>query len=426
MSRTSESRRRKRPPSSKRQRLRPVVVISLRHPEDLEGMADGLLEEARRRGWSLLDLSLTTGVLADLPSPAGAITTRLPDDPISLQLRSLGVPVVRLGKLEHPEDSPLIPVVYPSHREHGRMIAEYFADRRFGQLACVMHEGHQMMREVFLALSERAVRLGCVCHQHLLRSPSASSGLLSDQIEHRHARMSGITDWLKGLPKPVGVVAYSDAMAAQIGVLCRVAGLEVPERVSILGIGNKPVWCEMAPVPISSLDINRREITRVTIRILDQMMQGESSPPARTPVPPVGIVTRRSTDILAAGDPVVVQAIRFMWDHLDRDLSVDDVSRQMGVPRYKLERAFRRHLGRGIKAEHLRARMERCRELLRSTDLPIIELAPKVGFRTPEYFHNTFRKAFGMTPRRYRLQSIAGEGGPGTGRSDTDRVDIGL
>jgi len=41
---------------------------------------------------------------------------------------------------------------------------------------------------------------------------------------------------------------------------------------------------------------------------------------------------------------------------------------------------------------------------LLSTDLPIADLAPMVGFRAPENLRRSFRKAYGMSPRAYRAQ----------------------
>ncbi|MBT3296050.1 MAG: hypothetical protein HN919_05185 [Verrucomicrobia bacterium] len=57
-------------------------------------------------------------------------------------------------------------------------------------------------------------------------------------------------------------------------------------------------------------------------------------------IPPRGVVARRSTDVLAVADPAVARAMRFMWDHLDQNLSVEDVAMQASVSRRKLERIF--------------------------------------------------------------------------------------
>jgi len=101
----------------------------------------------------------------------------------------------------------------------------------------------------------------------------------------------------------------------------------------------------------------------------------------------------------------VARAIRFIWDRLDQEVSVDDVAEAMRLPRYKLERLFREHYDRGVHAELRRVRLERFAELLRTTDLPVRELAPRVGFKSPKFLHDSFCKQYGTTPRRYRLKA---------------------
>ena len=46
----------------------------------------------------------------------------------------------------------------------------------------------------------------------------------------------------------------------------------------------------------------------------------------------------------------------------------------------------------------------RCRELLETTDQPVAQIARRIGFRSGEYLHTVFARAFGMTPRQYRLR----------------------
>ena len=48
-------------------------------------------------------------------------------------------------------------------------------------------------------------------------------------------------------------------------------------------------------------------------------------------------------------------------------------------------------------------RMERAKELLRTTQLRSSEIAYRVGYRDPHYFSSTFKKMQGTTPREYRM-----------------------
>ena len=135
-------------------------------------------------------------------------------------------------------------------------------------------------------------------------------------------------------------------------------------------------------------------------------MAGESIAETTVVIPPKGIVTRESTDVLATSNPIVAQALRYMWDHLALNLSVDDIAKAVGVSRRKLERAFQQDLGRGVNQELLRRRLGRSCELLRTTRMPIAELAPVLGFGSKDYFQRAFRKTMGTSPGKWRQELL--------------------
>ena len=100
--------------------------------------------------------------------------------------------------------------------------------------------------------------------------------------------------------------------------------------------------------------------------------------------------------------------MRFLWDHYDQDLSVDDVAHEVGVNRRMLERAFQRALQRSVRDELRRKRLEIACSLLRTTDDAIADIAARIGYRSTQYLHRAFRAAYGMTPRAYRLGGTDG------------------
>lgn len=387
-------------------RNQPLVLIATgKQSEGYEGLAEELvqviLEEARQRGWRLLDLNLTGGSLSGETAVAGALVTLLPTDPMAHSLRKMGYPLVRLGRLPHPDDAQM-PAVLPDYEELGRRAGAYFAQRGFGHLGLVGHVGMEMMQLIGNGLDERAGELGYSVHRHAFDNPGPPRPDKEPEAGRYDRRTRELTAWLDTLPKPVGLVACNDWVAGMINIMCQRTGLALPEEVALLSLGNRHGACELAPVPISEIELPRRELGRTAMRLLGELIAGRQIPP-RTLVPPGGVITRRSTDILAVDDPTVARTIRFMWDHLDEALSVDDVAAAMKTPRYKLERLFRRYLKRGVNAELRRARLERCRELLRTTDLTVDELAPLVGYGSAKRLHGVFRKQFDQTPRQYRL-----------------------
>jgi hypothetical protein len=83
--------------------------------------------------------------------------------------------------------------------------------------------------------------------------------------------------------------------------------------------------------------------------LLDRLIDGEPPPDIPQRIAPKGVVTRRSTKLLAVEDPTVSVALRYVQDNFrEGDLSVVDVAAQCGVLRQSLERAFRPELQRTV------------------------------------------------------------------------------
>jgi LacI family transcriptional regulator len=362
-----------------------------------------IVEEARELGWDLLDLRFTNNRLPDDIKPDGALIEFLPDESLSVKLREMGCPAVRLGTYPHPADHKL-PVIINDHAATGRLAADHFAERQFKHVAYIGHNPWPMERIplVYVAFERQAMSVECECH--LLR---LDNHLLSQSEQTYQMKEHLVGEWLAALPKPVGLLAFNDMWGATLSTICRQVGFRIPEEVAILGIGDNRLDCEMAPVSLSSIDTADDMRGREAVQLLNRLMTGLAPPRDPLVIEPKAVITRMSTDVLAVGDPDVAKAIRFIWDHLDQDLSVDHIAHEVGANRRQLERAFNKHLKRGIHTELRRKRLERCCELLRTTDLKIADIAPKVGFRSADFLHATFKKEFGITPRKYRLKGKA-------------------
>ena len=114
--------------------------------------------------------------------------------------------------------------------------------------------------------------------------------------------------------------------------------------------------------------------------------------------------------MLAIPDVDTARALRYMWQYLAEPLSVDKIAAAASVSRRKLERHFRKHLGRSVIDELIRKRIERCCEMLAATEMTVRDIARQVGFRSEPYFFVVFRKAVGMTPSQYRRSHAAKAG----------------
>lgn len=224
---------------------------------------------------------------------------------------------------------------------------------------------------------------------------------ISDSTDWRREQAK-LTRWIKSLPKPVGVMTCYDIRGQQILDLCRAIGLRVPEDVAVIGQHNDELLCELCDPPLSSVIPNARRAGFEAAALLDRMMRGRAIARKRLEIPPIGIATRQSTDLVAVDDERLARAMRFIREHVHEVISVEDIARVAGISRSLLERKFREAFGRSPWDHVLQLRLRQAEQLLSQTRLSIAEIADRSGFGAPEYFSAMFRKLTGTSPRAAR------------------------
>ena len=112
---------------------------------------------------------------------------------------------------------------------------------------------------------------------------------------------------------------------------------------------------------------------------------------------PLEIVERESSDLPHNGDPVVIEALRVIRAKAAHGLRLADVAGALGLSVRTLEN----HLtaaGISGKKEIERRRLETVDRLVRSTRLPLADIARQCGYATLSHLSTTYRRAFGMPP----------------------------
>lgn len=106
-----------------------------------------------------------------------------------------------------------------------------------------------------------------------------------------------------------------------------------------------------------------------------------------------------------------LQIQRFIQRHLtDPDLSPSTVAAANHISTRYLHQLFHQH-GRTVSAWIRQQRLERCRTDLANPErqlTPVKELAARWGFTQPAVFSRIFRASYGLPPREYRHQALAG------------------
>jgi LacI family transcriptional regulator len=365
-----------------------------------------LLERFAERRWQVIDLNAFNWQLPGEVKFAGALLSCLPTDVLAAHLLARGVPCVRLGWLAHPDDAQM-PAIIPDQVASGRLAADHFAERGFSHLGFVAYDQWHRYRPLFESFRQRAEELGSHCDLLSLNQEQLKSQVTADR-NYYDVQKQHVQAWWRTLPRPLGLLAGNDMAAYRYCQWAIQADRRVPEDMAILGVGNIELTCEGAIVPLSSIDLDESAALDKAIETLGRLMAGEAVEPTTIPVDPRGVVARRSTDVLAASNPHVVAALRFMWDHIADDLSVDRIAREVGVSRRTLEVGFQRELGRGINTEYQRRRLEKGRDLLMQTDWRVAQVAEYLGFSGPKYFAKVFQKTYGASPTRYRSDATDG------------------
>ncbi|MCD8022616.1 MAG: AraC family transcriptional regulator, partial [Lachnospiraceae bacterium] len=99
----------------------------------------------------------------------------------------------------------------------------------------------------------------------------------------------------------------------------------------------------------------------------------------------------------------------FLLEHLSENLDADNIASCLGVSRSKLYMACNKYLGMGI-AEYVRdLRLEEAKNLLKTTDLSITDIAMRVGFDDYNYFSRVFKKETGYSAKNHLPHIPAGD-----------------
>ena len=226
-----------------------------------------------------------------------------------------------------------------------------------------------------------------------------------DGAAHGTGTGEPLEQWVARLPKPIGIMASTDSRALDILAVCRKLAIPVPGSVAVLGVDNDEVFCELANPTLSSIALSTQRIGYEAARMLDRLMAGETPPEKQLLVPPAGVVPRRSSDIPCILDPDVAAAVRYISLHVQDDLQVADVLREVPVSRRALEQRFLKALGHTPAAEIRNAQVEVAKQMLAQTDEPMARVALAAGFSNAKQLGASFQHLVKMTPTAYRRQT---------------------
>ncbi len=305
----------------------------------------------------------------------------------------LDVPMVDLA------DSPPIlgvPKLRPDNRAVGEMGAVFFLKRRFRSFGFCGYSSQAWSAERRDGFVEALGRSRHHCEIFDVERP----GELTPSWEAKQIAL--LAAWPRRLPRGVAVMTCHDRRAQQVIRAAQVAGLRVPDEVAVLGANNDATCCELADLTISSVAVDSFEAGRRAAELLTKLMAGEKIGRIDVRIKPLGVVTRKSTDILGGRDENAAAALDYIREHACEGITVAEVLRQIPISRTSLECKMRRYISRSPQAEIRRIQIAKICQLLAETNLSLKEIAHRTGFVHVEYMCVLFKRITGTTLGQYR------------------------
>ncbi|WP_109078266.1 XylR family transcriptional regulator [Aggregatibacter kilianii] len=213
---------------------------------------------------------------------------------------------------------------------------------------------------------------------------------------------ANVTDWLKTLPPHTGIIAVTDARARHILQACETAGIAVPEQLCVIGIDNEELIQYLSRVSLSSVAQGTREIGYQAAKLLHRLLTGQKVSATPLLIPPVKVIERSSTDYRSLRDPLVKQAMHYIRHRACQGIKAEQVLDHLRTSRSNLEARFKAEMNKTIHQVIHEEKINRAKQLLRRSDIPIQEISDICGYPSLQYFYSVFKKEFNQTPKEFR------------------------
>lgn len=292
------------------------------------------------------------------------------------------------------ETRPNVGNIYVDNVSIGAMAAEHLLERGFRHFAfCGLNDffWSQQRQQGF---SDRLKKSGFSVLSYA--QPKTRSKQLWE------SEQPVLSQWLRSLPKPVGLMACIDERAQDVIGACKEPAIHIPEEIALVSGDNDELICELSNPQLSSVAINAEQVGYQAAQLLDTLMLGNKTKNRTITVQPTHVITRRSTDSLALPDKETALALRYIRANIRNPLQVVDVADHVAMTRQGLNIRFRKNLGRSIHDEIIRTRVQYICRMLIETTMTISEIARLAGQMELKQLSRMFRRETGLSPLQYR------------------------
>lgn len=316
---------------------------------------------------------------------ADAIVGKWESDSVDL-LEELDIPIV-LQNYYH--RSLTYSNLTGDYKGTGRMAARFFAERKFQNYAFFGITGVVWSEERCEGFEQEIKRIKgeFFCYK---------TKKTYDEMREE------ISKWLKQLPKPIALFCCDDDHALFISETCKLYNINIPEEISLLGVDNDDLICNISDPPISSIELEIERGGYAIGRLIDQQIKTGHKDTFNIVINPIRIELRQSTEKHNIKIPYILDTVKYIESNYHLDLTIESLLTKIPLSRRNFEVKFRDALNMSIYQYILNCRCNHLADLLLTTDRSLTDLAIEVGFKDYNNVSRVFKKYKGCSPIEFR------------------------
>lgn len=215
-----------------------------------------------------------------------------------------------------------------------------------------------------------------------------------------------LDNWLQGLPKPVALFACDDNFALQVSEMCKVNNINIPDELSLLGVDNDELICNLSHPSISSIITDDENGGYQTGKMLQNLILNKNNVPFNINIDPVRIELRQSTEKYNISDNYIKTVIDYINENIRLNISIDKLAEIVPLSRRNLEMKFKEATGTSVYQFILDKKVDLISTELLTTDKDLLDIAIEMGFNDVRNVYRIFKKNTGYTPVSYRKKYL--------------------
>lgn len=316
-----------------------------------------------------------------------------PDDDVSL-FRRHGI--VALAQ-DYIRKFDSIPNITADYDYTGAIAAKRFLSRGFQNFGFLGYHG--------VCWSEER----CAGYCNALRNAGVSKVYVNDHQEIDslwYSDYAGLGEWLKMLPKPIAIMACDDNQGSVLLQACRAFGYKIPSEVSIIGVDNDEILCNLSAPTLSSINVDIERGGYEAAAMAAKMVKDPYYMGEDIILRPINIVSRMSSNVFATKDAAVLTALQYISANIERKLMVTDVLKEVPMSRRLLEQRFLKETGSSIYQYITSLRMDRFAQLLLESNDSIADVAARMDEPDTKSISRRFLAVKGCTPSEFRKREL--------------------